>query len=87
MIICPARILVGKYVISAYDVWHIPAHRFAISVPNLVCDPGFILGTKFTLQCVMMRIASPIVNYDGNTILAPANFAVAIVYTIRPYTP
>jgi len=35
---------VGNHVISAYDVWRISAHRFAISVPNLVRDLGLIFS-------------------------------------------
>jgi len=39
---------VGNYVISAYSVWRILAHRFAILVPSLVWDLGLFLGTTLT---------------------------------------
>jgi len=39
-------------------IWGISAHKFTISVPSLVWDIGFSLGTKFVTQWVIMHIAS-----------------------------
>jgi len=36
----------------------ISAHKFTISVPNLVWDLGFSLGTTLVTHWVMMHIAS-----------------------------
>jgi len=60
-----SRHICWKDVISAYDVWRISAHRFAISVPNLVWNLGLILGPLLSYQCFMMLSASLIVAYDG----------------------